>query len=111
MLPDCRYSKRARRSIAAQPVSAARPGIWIDRTLWLALGGAMAQSRRKRSHDHASGSGSIRPKPERVSPSKGPESERLKLPQSVKVGHSGRANNAVPAGWIRRIVDARFTMQ
>jgi hypothetical protein len=71
----------------------------------------MAQSRRKRSHDHASGSGSIRPKPERVSPSKGPESERLKLPQSVKVGHSGRANNAVPAGWIRRIVDARFTMQ
>ena len=28
-----------------------------------------------------------------------------------KVGHPGRANKAVPAGWIRRIVDARFAMQ
>jgi hypothetical protein len=35
----------------------------------------------------------------------------LKLPQHVKVGHPGRANKAVPAGWIRRIVDARFAMQ
>jgi hypothetical protein len=35
----------------------------------------------------------------------------LKLPQPVKVGHPGRANKAVPAGWIRRIVDARFAMQ
>jgi hypothetical protein len=45
-----------------------------------------ARLRRKRSHDQASGSSSIRPKPERVSPSKGPESGRLKLPQPVKVG-------------------------
>ena len=36
--------------------------------------------RRKRSHDHTSGSGSIRPKSEPVSPSKGPESGRLTLP-------------------------------
>ena len=34
-----------------------------------------------------------------------------KLPQSAKVGHRGQANKAVPAGWIRRIVDARFAMQ
>ena len=33
------------------------------------------------------------------------------LPRPVKVGHPGRANKAVPAGWIRRIVDARFAMQ
>jgi hypothetical protein len=72
---------------------------------------AIRNPSRKRSHDHASGSGSIRPKSERVSPSKGPESGRLKLPQPVKVGHPGRANKAVPAGWIRRIVDARFAMQ
>jgi hypothetical protein len=39
------------------------------------------------------------------------ESGRLKLPQPVKVGHPGRANKAVPAGWIRRIVDARFALQ
>jgi hypothetical protein len=31
--------------------------------------------------------------------------------QSVEVGHPGWANKAVPAGWIRRIVDARFVMQ
>ena len=54
--------------------------------------------RRKRSHDHASWSGSIRPKSERVSPSKGPESGRLKLPQPVKVGHPDRADKAMPAG-------------
>src|SRR5208283_3537763 len=35
----------------------------------------------------------------------GPESGRLKLPQFVNVGHSGRANKAVPAGY------ARFAMQ
>ena len=29
----------------------------------------------------------------------------------LEVGHSGRANNAVPAGGRRRIVDARFAMQ
>jgi len=34
-----------------------------------------------------------------------------RLPHPVKVGHPGRANKAVPAGWIRRIVDARFAMQ
>ena len=52
-----------------------------------------------------------RPKSDRVSPSEGHESGRRKLPQPVKVGHPGRANKAVPAGWIRRIVDARFAMQ
>ena len=32
-------------------------------------------------------------------------------PQSVKVGHPGRANKAVPTGWMRRIVDTRFAMR
>ena len=53
----------------------------------------------------------FRSNPDRVSPLEGPESERRKLPQSVKVGHPGRANKAVPAGWIRRIMGARFAMQ
>ena len=53
----------------------------------------------------------FRSNPDRVSPLEGPESERRKLPQSVKFGHRGLANKAVPAGWIRRIVDARFAMQ
>lgn len=35
----------------------------------------------------------------------------VRVPQPVKVGHPGRANKAVPAGWIRRIVDARFAMR
>jgi hypothetical protein len=44
-----------------------------------------------------------RSKSEPVSPWKGPEGGRLKLPQPVKIGHTGRANKAVPAGGIRRI--------
>src|SRR6266481_3436681 len=40
---------------------------------------ATTRLRRKQSPDHASGSGSIRPKSDRVSPSKGPESGRPKL--------------------------------
>jgi hypothetical protein len=39
------------------------------------------------------------------------DSSAPKLPQPGKVGHPGRRNKAVPAGWIRRIVDARFEMQ
>ena len=52
----------------------------------------------------------VRTKSERVSRSKVAK-VRLKLPQPVEVGHPGQANKAVPAGWIRRIVDARFATQ
>jgi hypothetical protein len=36
-----------------------------------------------------------------------PQADPPQRPQPGKVGHSGRANTAAPAGWIRRIVDAR----
>jgi len=101
-------------AVSGQLATAPLPRL-SDRYSWVKVtfaGGPVATaSRRKRSPDHASGSGSIRPKSERVSPSKGLESGPPKLPQPVKVGHPGRANKAVPAGWIRRIVDARFVMQ
>ena len=49
-----------------------------------------------------------------VGPSQPIERSRKRTPeasQPVKVGHPGRANKAAPAGWIRRIVDARFAIQ
>src|SRR5882762_7183111 len=54
------------------------------------------------------GGGSIRPSRSESAPSKGPESGRPKLPQPVKVGHPGRANKAVPAGWIRTYRECAF---
>ena len=49
-----------------------------------------------------------------VGPSQPIERSRKRTPeasQPVKVGHPGRAKKAVPAGWIRRIVDPRFANQ
>jgi hypothetical protein len=58
------------------------------------------KTRRKRSHDHASGSRSIRPKSERVSPSKGPESGRLKLPQPLRSDtQAGPTRRCPPDGY------------
>ena len=73
-LLDCEWAGiRNPSQLATAPLPRLR-----DRYSWVKVtfaGGPVATaSRRKRSPDHASGSGSIRPKSERDSPSKGPES-------------------------------------